>query len=369
MKLATASLVALAVFAVLLTAQKYIPPKEPLVVVQNGKYGYINHQGEVVIQPQFLWGSDFEGGHGTVYVCGRLVSIDQAGTFSPLKYSHRKDVLSPRKSGDKFGFVDDVGVFKIPAVFTDVLPFSDGLAAVKVGDSWGFIDKTGTQVIQPIFQAAYYFREGVAYAEKDGESLLIDKKGKVLAKGYEQLQGIVTEARVPVSRNGKSGFLGLDGHVVIPLEYDQVDSFSEGVAPVSKGNKWGYVDRMGKIEIPFIFSSAGPFASGLAPVRIADQSGFIDHSGKFVFHLQFEYAPGFLTGDADGVLTASTDVSRFWTSDGRFGDVNTFGRVVWGPNKESPCHDSLFGWSDEERTASCEGVPPSVRELIASFPN
>jgi len=360
---------AVSVVPVVAAAQGYIAPKEPLVVVQDGKYGYIDHSGKIVIPPQFLWGTDFESGYRTVYVCGKLVSVDQAAHFSPFKYSHRKNGLWPRRSDGKVGFVDDDGVFKIRAVFADALPFSDGLAAVKVGELWGFIDTDGRQVIQPIFQAAYYFREGVAYAEKDGEKLLIDKTGKVLARGYEQLQGIVTEARVPVSRNSKSGFLDLNGNVVIPLEYDQVDSFSEGLAPVKKGNKWGYVDRAGRLEIPFMFSNAGLFASGLAPARTAEQSGFIDHSGKFIFNLQFDYAPGFLTGDADGVLTAATDVSRFWTAGRRFGYVNTSGKIVWGPAKESPDHAPLTGWSDEERVASCAGVPESVRTLVESFPD
>ena len=32
---------------------------EPLVVVQNGKYGYIDHDGKVVIGPQFIWADNF----------------------------------------------------------------------------------------------------------------------------------------------------------------------------------------------------------------------------------------------------------------------------------------------------------------------
>jgi WG containing repeat len=369
-KLGTTILVAAAIaFPLPVIAQRYVSPKEPLVIVQNGKYGYINHSGGVVIRPQFLWGTDFEGGYGTVYVCGRLVSIDQSGHLLPLKYSNRKDRLSPRASGGKVGFVDVAGRFKISPIFPDALPFSEGLAAVQVGDSWGFIDTTGRQVIQPTFQAAYYFREGVANAEKGGENVLIDKTGTVLARGYEQLVGIVAGGRVPVSRNGKFGFLDLHGKVAIPLEYYEVSSFSEGLAPVKKGNKWGYVDGDGKVVVPFIFDHADIFASGLAPVRIAGQSGFIGHSGKFAFHLQFDYAPGFLTGDADGMLTADTDVSRFWTADRAFGYVDTSGRVVWGPIKESPDHPPLLGWSEKDKVASCEGVPENVRKIVASFPN
>jgi WG containing repeat len=39
--------------------------------MQDGKYGYIDHAGKVVIRPQFIWAEDFWGGLGTVYVCGQ----------------------------------------------------------------------------------------------------------------------------------------------------------------------------------------------------------------------------------------------------------------------------------------------------------
>ena len=349
-------------------AQRIVPAKEPLVIVQNGKYGYINHSGEMLIRPQFVWGTDFEGGFGTVYVCGHLVSINDSGQLLPLKYTGWNNGLSPHQSRDKFGFVDMAGQFKIAPVFADVLPFSDGLAAVKVGESWGFIDMTGRLVIPPVFQAAYYFSEGVANAKQDDDDVLIDKTGRVLVRGFEQLRGIVAEGRVPVSRDGKSGYLDLHGKIAIPLVYDDVDSFSDGIAPVKKGEKWGYVDREGHIAIPFIFDKAGIFANGLAPARIAGQSGFINRSGTFAFQLLFDYAPGFLTADADGMLAAETDVSRFWTVDGEFGYVNTSGRVIWGPIPESPDHAPLLGWSEKNNVASCEGISEPLRKVIASFP-
>jgi hypothetical protein len=349
-------------------AQNKSTPKEPLVVVKGGRYGYINHDGGVVIPPQFVWGEDFQDGIATVYVCGRLVSLTESGRFEPLRYSSSAVGLAPHREGEKFGFVDSKGQFKIAPVFADALPFSDGLAAVKLGDFWGFIDTSGHLVVQPLFQAAYYFREGVANAEKEGNYVLIDKTARVLARGYEQVRGIVAEGRVPVSREGKFGYLDLNGNVVIPLVYDDLDSFGDGLAPVQKGEKWGYIDRDGHAAIPFIFDKAGNFASGLAPVRIAEQSGFIDRAGKFAFQLQFDYAPGFLTGDADGMLAAETDVSRFWTADKAFGYVNRSGKVIWGPMAEGPDHAPLVGWSAKDKTASCEGVPDQLRKTIAAFP-
>ena len=71
-----------------------------------------------------------------------MVSITESGEIGPLKYLVGSAGLSPDKEGDKFGFVDVAGQFKIAPVFADALPFSDGLAAVRVGDFWGFIDSS-----------------------------------------------------------------------------------------------------------------------------------------------------------------------------------------------------------------------------------
>ena len=76
--------------------------KEPLVVVQNGKYGYIDHEGRIVIQPQFIWAEDFWRGLGTVYVCGRYVSIDSSGAFFPLRIAV-KGHLAVRRRGTASG--------------------------------------------------------------------------------------------------------------------------------------------------------------------------------------------------------------------------------------------------------------------------
>jgi hypothetical protein len=340
--------------------------KEPLVVVQNGKYGYIDHEGKIVIRPQFVWAEDFWRGLGTVYVCGRYVSIDSSGTLVPLRIAVEGH-LEGRRKDDKFGFVDAAGTFIIAPTFDEVLPFSEGLAAVRSGDKWGFIDASGRLVIPPQFKTAYYFKQGAAVAELDTGYVLIDTSGKALAEGF-QLVDSITDGRVPVSRGEKSGFLDVKGKVVIPFVYDGETEFSDGLAAVRRGAKWGYVDRDGQIVIPPQFDRAGPFSSGLAPAKLGDHSGFIDKSGKFAFALVFDYAPGFLTGDEEsGEFVAATDVSRFWTADQKFGYVNTSGHVIWGPMDGSPDHPPLAGWSEEGKAASCEGVPEATRTRIASF--
>lgn len=341
---------------------------EPLLIVQKGKYGYIDHEGKVVIRPQFIWADDFWHGLATAYVCGRAVSVDTSGNLLPFRTAIDGQ-LKPREAGEKSGFIDASGQFRIAPIFDEVLPFSEGLAAVRDGEKWGFIDTSGHLVISPKFKAAYYFREGVSAIESDAGDVLIDTSGKVLASGFNVTE-LVAEGRVPATRKEKSGYLDLLGKIAIPLVYDGVMAFSEGLAAVEKGNVWGYVNRDGKVIIPPKFDRAGQFSSGLAPVKLGKHTGFINKNGDFAFSLQFDYAPGFLTGDEEsGLFIAPSDVSRFWTADGRFGYVNTSGRVIWGPVKGSPDHPPLFGWSDEDKDRSCEGVSAQTRAMIAGFPD
>src|SRR5437667_2016797 len=183
-------------------------------------------------EPRFIWAEDFWRGLGTVYVCGRYASIDPSGSLFPLWVAVAGH-LEPKKKGERFGFVDASGQFKIAPTLDEALPFSEGFAAVRGGDKWGFVNTSGHVVVQPQFKSAYYFREGVAAAGLDSSDVLIDTSGKVLAQGF-QVRELVADGRVPASRSEKSGHLDLAGKVDIPFVYDGVAAFSGGLAAVRK---------------------------------------------------------------------------------------------------------------------------------------
>ena len=357
-------------FCLLVSAAGYAESrKDLLVIVENGKYGYIDDQGKIIIKPQFVWADDFWHGLGTVFICGRYVSIDASGTLHPFE-TPTEGHLVVRQTGDKFGFVDGSEKFRIAPTFDGALPFSEGFAAVKRGDKWGFIDRHGDFVIEPQFEGAFYFREGVATAETDSGDVLIGTSGEVIAQGYSFLQ-LINEGRVPVTRtrDWKWGYLDLAGNVVIDLIFDEGHSFSEGLAAVEKNKKWGYVDLDGKIVIPLQFDWADEFGNGLAPVKLGEKTGFIDRSGRFAFLLAFDQAAGFLKGDEkSNLFIAPATVSRFWTKDGKFGYVNTSGRVIWSPVDKGPSHPPLLGWSEEDKAKSCQDVPKTTKTRVAGFP-
>jgi hypothetical protein len=67
----------------------------------------------------------------------------------------------------KWGYIDQQGNLVISPQFTSADSFSDGLAQVRVNGKYGFIDPTGKMAIPPQFDQVDSFYEGLAaYAVK-----------------------------------------------------------------------------------------------------------------------------------------------------------------------------------------------------------
>src|SRR4051812_26087176 len=84
-----------------------------LPVLVNGKWGFIDRAGKLIVKPKFD------------------------------HYEYLEEGLRAIEVEGKWGYADGAGVIKIAPQFTEARDFSEGLAAVKVGKKWGFIDKTG----------------------------------------------------------------------------------------------------------------------------------------------------------------------------------------------------------------------------------
>jgi len=80
-----------------------------------------------------------------------------------------KDEPTAVKVGDKWGFIDNNGNLTIEPQFEDARPFSNGFAAVKVDEKWGYIDSSGKMAIAPTFLEAKEFNENGSAFVKVGD--------------------------------------------------------------------------------------------------------------------------------------------------------------------------------------------------------
>lgn len=182
------------------------PPLYPIRI--DGKFGYMDHAGKIVVVPQFQRAWDFHDGmarvdsategHGIMDAAGKAIFPHQFSWIGDFSEGLAQALLSD-PSG-KAGYIDSTGALVIPATWnfyayptSDLMmprwwrrdrnsDFSEGLAVVRADDGkLGYIDKTGKIVISPQFLYARPFSEGLAAVSNDQFAFgYIDAHGKVI---------------------------------------------------------------------------------------------------------------------------------------------------------------------------------------------
>ena len=158
--------------------------------------------------------------------------------------------LHPIEENGKYGFADENGNVVIPCKWISVSIFDEGLALVRDDDKkWGFIDKTGGMVIPCKWIYASIFNEGLALVRDDNYKYgFIDKTGGMVipckwtsAGGFHEGLALVRDD------NEKYGFIDKTGNVIIPCKWKDASFFSEGLASVQdEDGSWVYINKRGE---------------------------------------------------------------------------------------------------------------------------
>jgi hypothetical protein len=274
-----------------------------LIPVQSGdKWGYINKNGEYVINPQFREADFFREG------LARVVSLDGKTGFisSDGKYAIAAQYKSATQFSEGLAFVvsensypiciDKTGETKFSLKQAQlVFPFHEGLALiVSSEEKCGFVNKEGKTVINPqLFDEAYHFSEGFARIKQNNKCGFIDKSGKIIINPQFDDVSDFIKGKALVSNGKQQGYIDTKGNYVINPQFDDAGDFSEGMAVIMSGREYGYINGDGKIEINPQFDDAKPFQSGLAAIAQNDKYGYINKKGKIEINLQFDDASSF----------------------------------------------------------------------------
>ena len=90
------------------------------------------------------------------------------------------DGMARVKVDGKWGFIDTNGKMVIAPQYERVENFFEGLAGVKKDDKWGFVDKKGRIVVEPQFDEIWDFSNGLALFRSYDQYGYIDKNGSVI---------------------------------------------------------------------------------------------------------------------------------------------------------------------------------------------
>ena len=384
-------------------------------VEKNGKWGYIDETGAVVIPFRFDTAGNFSEGLALV---GEYVENEYDGSDLMLSIIDKTGKKTPVYEGAEQA--KDYNT--MPGEnFDGSYIFHNGYAAIGEGESARLISAdTGRVVEQPDGLSKEYaslggpINEGMAtlYSVEGGYYGYYDLNAKkeIRLKAEEEYdltytlfpfnQGLAPVFTTRWTESGvdtKLGFVDKSGKYVIQPQswtnftfhgvYTTEQVFADnGIAMLrNSAGKEGGINKQGQTVIPFVYDDTLPFGYGFAPVQQNGKWGYIDETGKFAITAAYDSASGF-SGDGYAMVVSGgegflidrkgsripgqdkVDVSKYFIYDEYTGEkvVYTPGEIIligeeggygygWITyNPPLPEQSEVSGWAFEEVTAAIE---------------
>lgn len=280
--------------------------------LQKAKYGIIDGNGKILIEPQYggIFEFSWEGSNGNPYHEGKRLefsyhyitdtlktncsyigfsknwnTIDQCGIMDGngqilLKSGLYNQVMEPcdgmvryylKKGKETWcGYHDlNTGSQFVAAKFLQPMEqinfwthgdFIGDIAPVN-GEKWSFIDKTGT-VLRTGYDNLIHNQPTALWAARNGEGKwdVFDENNKdvVPLSDYEDIRFPTYENDQEVfgvKKEGVYGCINRNGDVIIPFEYELILSNIYDVIPVKKEGGWGLVTPDSTMLIPTEYAS------------------------------------------------------------------------------------------------------------------
>lgn len=216
------------------------------------------------------------------------------------KFKPIKEGLIPVCINDKWGYIDILGNLLIQPQYLFGAPFCDNRAIVQFKDRYGYINQKDQLVIPAIYDSATNFYNGLAivgiadrdewneneviYAD-DGcimywKNMLIDIKGNKVCE-FTRIEFCNIGDMYVVSNGLKWGLISRNGDLILKPTYDVIADFHDGLACVGnivsqshvtgdyyeKEYVYGYIDISGNLVVPLQYSEADNFYEGRAYVK------------------------------------------------------------------------------------------------------
>ena len=195
------------------------------------------------------------------------------------------------KLDGKYGFINKDGEEIIPCKYEDADAFSDGLAKVKSAEGWGFVNEDGEEIIPCKYEDADAFSGGLARVKSaEGWGFVNEDGEEITPCKYKEAVPDFSEGLARVKTKEGWGFVNKNGEEIIPCKYKEAYGFSKGLAGVKTKKGWGFINKDGEEIIPCKYKEVSLFTmpDGLALVRSKEGYGFINKDGEEIIPCKYK---------------------------------------------------------------------------------
>lgn len=290
------------------------------LVNDTNRFGYINTNGEYVIEPQFK----------------------EAKSFS-------SNGLAPAYDGKRWGYINTKGEWAIQPMYTYAKNFHSGYAIVEADKKWVYIDIKGNPLKTPDTDKFYDFNEyGVAFIRRGHQIGLINTQGEIILKPRFNIIRSFNNKYARVRSIEKWGIIDTSGSIVVEPEYDEIGHYYNGVVSARKGEQFGLITD-GKFNVVegatkiLHFEGEGE----LAAARKKNRFGFINKKGEWIIEPTFKKVKAFYFGLAPALGKGGwgfINPKGEWVVQPQFDEVQTFGKEGIAAFEE----DRLWGFINKD---------------------
>ncbi len=341
-------------------------------IISNGKYGFMNSQGKLIIPALYNEVGPFQEGLAVVSKEDLFGIIDKKNQVvvdfqfdEILEFVNNRAIVRKER---KYGVIDRLGKLIFPLDFDDislndsglydavkeeknsmydlnfhVLPYVDGVveqsfsqwmsiqypeyefvgdidrtsnrAVVKVSGQLNYIDSTGKLILTsplewfPDALSVAKFSNGFAVFRKKDKFGLMDVNGKSVQKAVYEASGPFT-GFWPVKDKGNWALLDVKGKVILPFEYDFIRFMPDLGYLIEREEQFGLLNSMGNMILPVSFSTIKGFEDAYYLVSIEEKFGLFLKDGREILPIQYERIQRF---DAESfVLTLDGRLTYFF---------------------------------------------------------
>ncbi|MBR3819916.1 MAG: SH3 domain-containing protein [Clostridia bacterium] len=187
--------------------------------VSTGKYGLLDYQGNVILQPNYdgfrhcRTGRDYSNSgiyHSLVVIGTEEYEFDVInGNVTISDTPHLDHTLNSETLGDRS--------------YEERDRYFEGYAAARKDGKWGYVSQERDKKVIPYeYEAVNEYPSALDYAGSD----------------YCRP---VTDGHIAVKKNGMMGIINLENDIVVPFEYSNIMPGKNGVYIACKGGTWGVI--------------------------------------------------------------------------------------------------------------------------------
>lgn len=305
-----------------ITVTSYFP------VYTDGKWGVIDSNGDVVIEPSYDEMITIPDNKTDLFICMYDVNYEDNTYKTKVLNAKNKEIFEDYelveaidnfdenhniwyeenvlkvKKDDKYGLINYSGKELLPCEYDEITRMQGikNSYILKKQDTIGLSDNTGKVIINPIYKEIKAigkdYKNGYITINEENQYGVIDFTGKVILENkYEDIKNISGDNKYVVKEAGSYKIIGKDGNIIIDSGFDDVVSINGDNIIIKKANQYGVINSAKETKIPVQYEELEYMYSDYYLAKKSGKYGVINLNNEE--KLKFEYSSISYIEDAD----------------------------------------------------------------------